>query len=254
MYEKKTKVVERGNIAHKVAWRSGELFLCKDLSLEILAKTFEFRVSSITLRDQSRHQRKVRGTLTNERSSILLYIYSHPIPKGFLFSKIGRDDESKTQTRPSSIPLTDAARESRSHEKPTCTWQGTHFHEDVIVQMGRSDAGVSSGGHVGSQLNKCPLETRATPRANLPPSLSLSPFAQPQKGNRRSARVEQHAKFESRLVCCWCVRFTFDLPSVFRRSVYVYVLLAYMCCTRANRCHDLSTHAYNRESAVGIFD
>lgn len=157
------------------------MFLCKDLSLEILAKTFEFRVFSITLRDQSRHQRKVRG---------------------LLFSKIGRDDESKTQTRPSSIPLTDAARESRSHEKPTCTWQGTHFHEDVIVQMGRSDAGVSSGGHVGSQLNKCPLETRATPRANLPSSLSLSPFAQPQKGNRRSARVEQHAKFESRLVCC----------------------------------------------------
>ena len=192
------------------------MFLCKDLSLEILAKTFEFRVFSITLRDQSRHQRKVRGTLINERSSILLYIYSHPIPKGFLFSKIGRDDESKTQTRPSSIPLTDAARESRSHEKPTCTWQGTHFHEDVIVQMGRSDAGVSSGGHVGSQLNKCPLETRATPRANLPPSLSLSLRSTAEgKSAERTCRAACEIRIEAGLLlmCTVYVRPTFRLST-----------------------------------------
>lgn len=171
-----------------------------------------------------------------------IYIYSHPIPKGFLFSKIGRDDESKTQTRPSSIPLTDAARESRSHEKPTCTWQGTHFHEDVIVQMGRSDAGVSSGGHVGSQLNKCPLEIRATPRANLPPSLSLSLPSLNRRRGIGGAHVSSSMRNSNR---GWSAADVYGLRSTYLPSfdeVCMYMCCLLICVARARIAATIFRH------------
>lgn len=140
--------------------------------------------------------------------------------------------------------MTGAARESRSQdEKPRCTWHGTHFHEDVIVQMGRSDAGVSSGGHVGSQLNKCPLETRATPRARLPPSPSLSLPPLDRRRGIGGAHVSSSMRNSNRgwllLMCVAYVRPTFRLSMCAR---VIYVCIAYICVARARIAATIFRH------------
>lgn len=130
---------------------------------------------------------------------------------------------------------------------------GAHVARDAFSQRcDRTDGAVERRGELQRPC-RFPIKQMPAGNSSNPSSQAcfvylsladgLSFFVQPQKGNRRSARVEQHAKFESRLVTHQCMR------------LHTLYLSSLECVTRARIAAGPSRmlpHACNRLHVHGI--